>query len=130
MGSFREVCLLDLPRKALEIDIVGWNGDDVWESIDHGLKSYSTVISAASVVPPNDLPMLPARLVEQEVSSPARSTAPPSGDLSGHGRSTSGYSIGDCTQLFALVAMGTAFLALCVKRWPCRLGDMLKPSLV
>lgn len=45
--------------------------------------------------------------------------------------SKSGHLVGDCTQLFALVAMGIASLALCVKSGhAARPGDMLKLSLV
>jgi hypothetical protein len=34
------------------------------------IQSYSTVISAALVATPNDLPVLPGRLVEQEAFPP------------------------------------------------------------
>lgn len=34
------------------------------------IESYSTVLSAALVATPNDLPVLPGRLVEQEASPP------------------------------------------------------------
>lgn len=104
-ASTEGICLLNLPRKALEIGIVGWNGDGVCGSIDYGLRSYSTVISAASVVPPNDLPMLSARLVEQEAPSPGKSTASPCVDLSDHGSPQRSFRSGPFGKVSGTVSM-------------------------